>query len=905
MAWPTDPLDVLVELSVGGVWTDITAYTYLRDPITITRGRQDEATAVDPASCNLKLNNRDGRFSARNPTSPYYGLVGRNTPVRVSVRAGTPYLGVYGGSSDRASTPDAAVLDITGDLDVRVDARLDNWFASTTQVIELAGKWGAAGQHSWALTVFQGRPALLWTVDGTTQLGQQATVPLPVLPSGRIAIRATLDVNDGAGNNVVTFYTAATLAGTWVQLGAPIVTAGTTSVFASTAALDVGAVTGIGTGINPIGAVYSAEVRSGIAGTVVADPVFTAQSVGSTGFTDAAGRAWSLSGAAAITNTHVRFAGEVAAWPPTWDVSGRDVTVPIQAAGIMRRLGQGAKPLASTLRRRIPSGSPTAYWPMEDDSTATQAYSPITGVPPMATTNLSFASDSSLAGSSPLPTTGTSASISGRVPPATAGAWQVELVYNIGTAPAGDANAQMLVVNTTTGRWRIGIGASAFHLDVTDPSGSSLYSQSVLSVATMFGQWGRLRLEASQSGGNVSLAVTWIPIGGSGTSWSDTFAGTAGAVSTISTPFADALQGMGVGHIAVFPTTGVGIFNSADLGFAGESVHTRLARLSGEENVPLVLPAMASDPAMGPQTLDTLLTLVQQGGDVDQGILREDRNTISLSYRPRESMYNQPAALALTYTTDGHVAPPLQPVDDDQHIRNDITVQRSGGSAARAVATAGTLSTAAPPAGVGVYDTSVTINCYDDGQPSELASWLLHVGTWDEARYPQVHVALHKAPSLVDAAVAVDSGDVLTISNLPSWLPPGLASLMEQGSTEVLGVRTWDITFNCTPAGPWEIGVRDDAARGRRDTAGSQLASGVNATATSWSVATTLGPLWTTAAGDVPFNVTCGGEVVTVTAISGTSSPQTFTVTRSVNGVVKSQPAGAAINLSRPTVRAL
>jgi hypothetical protein len=38
-----------------------------------------------------------------------------------------------------------------------------------------------------------------------------------------------------------------------------------------------------------------------------------------------------------------------------------------------------------------------------------------------------------------------------------------------------------------------------------------------------------------------------------------------------------------------------------------------------------------------------------------------------------------------------------------------------------------------------------------------------------------------------------------------------------------------------------------------------------------------------------------------VTAISGSSSPQTFTVTRSVNGVVKAQSSGAAVALFQPS----
>ena len=41
---------------------------------------------------------------------------------------------------------------------------------------------------------------------------------------------------------------------------------------------------------------------------------------------------------------------------------------------------------------------------------------------------------------------------------------------------------------------------------------------------------------------------------------------------------------------------------------------------------------------------------------------------------------------------------------------------------------------------------------------------------------------------------------------------------------------------------------------------------------------------------------------MTVTAISGAASPQTFTVTRSVNSVAKSHASGAAVSLWKPSV---
>lgn len=82
--FPPGPLGLLFEIMVGAEWTDVTEFVYQRQPVTITRGRPDETQATSPASLSFQLDNRDGRFSPRNPLSPYYGLIGRNTQVRVS-----------------------------------------------------------------------------------------------------------------------------------------------------------------------------------------------------------------------------------------------------------------------------------------------------------------------------------------------------------------------------------------------------------------------------------------------------------------------------------------------------------------------------------------------------------------------------------------------------------------------------------------------------------------------------------------------------------------------------------------------------------------------------------------------------------------------------------------------------
>ncbi|MFD8805556.1 hypothetical protein [Streptomyces sp. NPDC059597] len=84
---------VTVEVWIGGAWVDITATSsvMVRDDsgsISITSGIRDEGSQTEYATCSLELKNSDGRFSPRNPTGIYYGMIGRNTPVRVSVPDG-------------------------------------------------------------------------------------------------------------------------------------------------------------------------------------------------------------------------------------------------------------------------------------------------------------------------------------------------------------------------------------------------------------------------------------------------------------------------------------------------------------------------------------------------------------------------------------------------------------------------------------------------------------------------------------------------------------------------------------------------------------------------------------------------------------------------------------------------
>ncbi|MGW7198449.1 hypothetical protein [Streptomyces chryseus] len=886
MAFPEDPLGTRIELQVGGEWTDVTGDVRLSDIITHGRGRPDQGTRTDPASCSLTLNNLDGKYSPRNPLSPYYGLIGRNSPVRVSVPGPESYLALTGQGADIASTPDAAALDITGDLDVRVELSADLGEVNTQILI---GKWvTTGGQRSWMLHVNGGDLWLRWSADGASSLA--AGRSLPSLPY-RTAVRATLDVDNGAGGWTVRLYWAESLDGPWTQAGADVTGVGVTSIFASTAPLQLAPSTFTITPpwLPPLGRVHRAEVRSGIAGTIAANPDFRSLAPGTASFPDGTGKTWTLAGAAEITNRESRFTGEISSWPPRWAVSGQAAWVPVEAAGILRRYGQGTKALESTLRRRVPSGNPAAYWPMEEGAGAVQAYSPTPGISPLVASGVDFGSDESLGGAAALPQLTAAASISGRIPRGGTG-WQVEMVYNLAAMPA--TLQQMLRVEVAGAGMAaavLKISATAVRVEIRDSEDAVtafISYTDATALAHFAGGWNRLQIFTGIDGADTYLAASWMDVVTGLRSYARTvYSGSAGSAVGVSGTWGSHFDGMKIGHLAVWngvagtlpAAASVKIYDSADDGFVGETALDRMARLAAEEAAPLRIydgDRSIGSERLGSQRPDTLLAVLEQCADADGGILYEDRERLALRYRDRSSLYNQAPALMLDYTAR-EVAPPLEPVEDDADLRNDVTVQRTGGSSGRVVLEEGPLSVQDPPLGVGRYDESVTLNLYDDDRPQQIAGWRLYLGTVDGVRVPSVRILLHQAPHLIPAVLALREGDLVRILHPPIWAGADALDLIVEGYNEEIGVRSWEITLNCSPGTPWSVGVVEDPVLGRADTEASSLSTAVSSSATALEVHTDAGPAWTTDPAEFPVDVRVGGEVVTVSAV--TNRTDTFT----------------------------
>src|SRR5690606_31179234 len=336
-------------------------------------------------------------------------------------------------------------------------------------------------------------------------------------------------------------------------------------------------------------------------------------------------------------------------------------------------------------------------------------------------------------------------------------------------------------------------------------------------------------------------------VGGDAGLSSGSFAGSAGRPTGVSSPpggYAQALNGMAIGHIAVWDTHFADGFMGAVDAWSGETAWERMRRLSIEEDLSVSLvPGPENPQRVGPQKPDTILNLLQAAANADGGLLLEDRwrsHGPGLVFRERSSMYNQDPKIVLSYDQAAGLAAPLDVVDDDTSARNDRTVKRDGGSEARAVLEEGPLSVQDPPEGVGRYDDSVTLSLHDDAQAGPVAAWLLHLGTVDGARYPRVRVMLHKAPHLIPLVLAMTEGDAIRITGLPKWVGFGDVDLIVDGIHHVARLDRWEVTFNCSPGAPWQVAVLGDPVRGRVDAnpGGSVLAAAAGAADTELLVHT-------------------------------------------------------------------
>jgi len=649
----------------------------------------------------------------------------------------------------------------------------------------------------------------------------------------------------------------------------------------------------------------------------------------------------------------VRFHGEVESWPQKWNVKGNDIWAPVTAYGMLRRINAPGRtaPSKSALTRAYTLGvlrpGLFAYWAMEEGPEATQAESFVDGVGPLIYTAAVEPAgvERTQVGSSAYPLVADGARMlvpdSFTLPTSSAGFLSMGFVIEGSLPRPTTAKAvEYNVIDVTFGTGSItralvvayckwtgtAFDATNVGIDVILTGGTS-FGSVIGGVGTFNVYDGNphdVQIRMTQVGADV-LGQLYIDgvLADDATSTTKTlgtaasFIGPLGSVGSLGGTTIDNIEStLGWGQLAFSDNSALPQLHDVATGHIGESAADRIERLLTEDGIPNTVDVgAAGSPAMGVQRIASTLSLLQDCVDVDGGMLYEPRDSLGVNFRATSDLYNQTAVVALDYRIGDQVAPPLEAIEDASAIENDVTVTRYQGGARRAVQETGPMNVQEPtasPQGVGRYERDYVLVVEDDDGAAQIASWKLHIGTTDQARFPRVVMdvsAMRSAgnTTLATAAAAYDVGDLLTIAHPPAWLPPETIEQLASSFVETIESHHWTIEANTLPALPYEVwSVEGGANRGRIPPAYGETTvnEALDATETGVDIiSTTVRFIDSATFGSMfPFDVMINGERMTVTAITGTILTQTMTVTRSVNGVVKTHASGSIVELFKTPV---
>ena len=522
-----------------------------------------------------------------------------------------------------------------------------------------------------------------------------------------------------------------------------------------------------------------------------------------------------------VAYNNFRFFGEIASWPPGYDVSQHDIYVDITASGIWRRIQSSSVPIGSCYWRYVNlltgTSVPAAWWAMEDGSgSANFALTGGTGTNMIPTGTPSYAGDgASFPGSNALPTMN-GARLAANVSSAATPTNNV-LRFALSVPAANDSSFSQFTLNTVA--TMISSAGGIKRIDVTLNNTGQVAINGYTSTAG----------GTAAFSGTVATRISGVPVLVSAeltsTTWAlrvikpgagavlDQVTGsrsqTVTAVTQVQLNPQGRLQDTTIGQAGVWYVIPALTTAAANIGGnAGELAADRISRLCTESNIPLTLIG-SGGAALGPQVSDTMASVLQSIEATDGGLLSETTGQFGLGYRTLASMQNQAAALTISYTS-GALGAPLTPTYDDQLIRNQWTVQNTPTNySTTAQLNSGAISIQPPPNGVGQgYAQSKNINANANSQADAIATQLLKQGTVDDVRFPVVYINFLRtaAAPFFSSIPSLRIGDFFQISNLPAFLGGGTTKQIALGYTETIGgdPETWTFSVNAVPELPFE-----------------------------------------------------------------------------------------------------
>ena len=834
--FPAGVMDSKTEILLNGTWTDISDYVYQRDNTVIGRGRPNEATGIQAVSMTMTLNNRDGRFSPKNTLGAYYPFLARNIQLRLSVNptsaSGQTYSGYrfWGEVSVWPPSWDVTGRDIYCQIVVNgqirrlqqgaaIGSALYRYYTKLTGNLVPVGYWpcqeGTGAQQfaspipgvppgTWTITPglaqdnsFAGSDPLpqfigsQWSfpsgisstpsVSGTEFFGTPGTYQW-VVPDGVSSITNVAVVGGGGGCSDINNVGGTDGGNSSLQVGLNFLvanagTAGTLTVkglggTGSTAPIhyDGGSsVNGEYNGTDYIGAGGGSSGGSGSPGNPghsngPGGAAVTGGGPGGTGGTNSPGTAPPAGpggGAGGVGDDSVDNA-TYGAGGGEWAGANSIAVIPGQIVNIV--VG-----VAGTGSCNGFAGQVSFSW-----------VSSLSGPTPSVNANyIRFLLD--------VPASGV------------AGTLDI-VVTTVGTIAA----LNLLINYDGT------INVVAFNQGLSQIINTGFVQSGVNGVPTI------VSIEYVPDGnGNINWSVNTILPGPSQTVRTIFSGSVPGQVSLISEVIANVngqeTGNTGSGHYSMqyYADTLQNVAYAAS-GYAGELAATRFLRLCLEQGIGSKLVGNVNDtPQMGSQVDDTFINLLQSIENFDLGQVFETRDMFGLGYRTRVNLQNQVPVATYDYS-QSQISPPLQPTEDDQLTRNDVTISRQvgqdTGSSALAFLASGPMSIQDPPNGVGDYTYANTVAAFADSQLLAIAQWIVIIGTVDDYRYPQITIDLTRSAN-VNAFIEtadIDVGDFLEIVNPPSFLTSETIKQLAWGFTETINNYIWLFTFNAVPEAPYE-----------------------------------------------------------------------------------------------------
>lgn len=926
----TFPRRPIVEWFLNDDWRDISTDIRQKPGITIIPGRKDEAANTPPCKCTFVLddgvNHGDGDYNPENAGGEWYGELGRNTPIRVSLAYGE-------------------------DAFTRTSA--SGWGTSPAM-----GAWStfqSAGTVASDISSNQGRHQVTSTSAFIASYLDDVSVKDVDLYVEHHFDTAISNVTGGSlepanimvrGQDTSTYYMLRVTISTSEVVGVAL-------HLGSSTVLATGTTGGTFWGTtDPMSVRFQADggtIRAKVWKTSLGEPLAwnleynDPDPLGAGWVGVRSGVATGNSNTKPINNLYdnlevrlPRFAGYTAKMVPTFTVDHRVPIVTVEAAGLLRIVRQGTTAIGTPFERYAPEVLTVVdYWPLDETPEASRL-----GVNTVAGGSQAIfvrdfstplvpkgaikwaATDGLLSMNSALQLTeGGLLKLPVRTK-AFSTQWSASWMQKI-SADSGGSCWLRTQESPSTGDisfiWYTDGSYEVYWVN-TGGGGDILLFSGTFTKYGFDDTWHSIAFSAVDSGADIFflLAVDGVMTNNTlSPAAFDVLLRFEAQGEITSTQPSSYAQFMAfperIDDIVDYPLTGSLSYwlDQAYRGWPTEPAAARFVRLCNEEGKPYSLVGDPNlSPPMGPQRDRSLIDQLLECVEVDQGSLFEPKGSPALGLVTTRALVDKTPIVTLDYGA-GEIAPAFGPIRDDQSTVNDVTAKRLGGDGFRVEKISGPLNVNDPgtvAGGAGRIAKPVEVNVDTDDWLPDQASWRVHLGTVDEARFANITVDLAGEAFNGDLArtallldVCVD--DVVHVTNAEVIRIYSDVRQVARGWTEKYDTQyLHTITFNTTPASPYDQAVLGSSDKPRAGSDSSTLDSDFAAgTATSMSVVTT-GNLWSTAAAQYPQEINVGGVVFEVTAVSGASSPQTFTVTQApVNGVPnKTIRAGTSVKLARP-----